>query len=74
MNIKRIDIHINKCLDGNGEKDKNKYENYYKYNQLNINEFNDYEKCPLCDKIFYTFINKVKIKHIQECLKKFNKL
>ena len=36
MNLQRITIHINKCLDGNGENDKNKYENYKKYNQISI--------------------------------------
>ena len=72
MNTQRIKIHINKCLDGNGEKDIIKYDNHRKYNQVNCEQCNEYENCPLCNKIFYTFSEKVKFIHIKECLKKID--
>lgn len=73
MTIQRIDIHINKCLDGNGEKDKIKYENYFKYNIFSFNDSANYEKCPICNKIFNRFTQKNKFCHIQDCLKKLEK-
>ena len=73
INSQRIKIHINKCLDGYGEKDITKYENFTKYNQINFEQCNEYENCPICNKIFYTFSEKVKFIHIKECLKKFEK-
>ena len=53
------------------EKDITKYENFTKYNQINFEQCNEYENCPICNKIFYTFSEKVKFIHIKECLKKF---
>ena len=73
MNIQRISIHINKCLDGNGENDKNKYENYTKYNQISIYDIIEYKSCPICNKVIFQLSDKVKYIHINECLKKLEK-
>ena len=73
MNIQRISIHINKCLDGNGENDKNKYENYKKYNQISIYDIIEYKSCPICNKVIFQLSDKVKYVHINECLKKLEK-
>ncbi len=74
MNLKRIDIHINKCLDGFGEEDKIRYEIYRKYNKLTLRETDIYICCPICNKNFSKIKNpKIKYCHVQECLKRLNK-
>ena len=74
MNLKRIDIHINKCLDGLGEEDKIRYEIYRKYNKLTLRETDIYMCCPICNKNFSKIKNpKIKYCHVQGCLKRLNK-
>ena len=73
ISFQRINVHINKCLDGSGEKDKKIYENYTKYNQINICDTNKYKSCPICNKVIYQLSDKVKYFHIKECLEKFEK-
>ena len=74
MNLKRIDIHINKCLDGFGEEDKLRYESYRKYNKLTLREIDIYIYCPICNKNLSKIRNpKIKYCHVQECLKRLNK-
>ena len=66
MNLKRIDIHINKCLDGLGEEDKIRYEIYRKYNKLTLRETDIYMCCPICNKNFSKIKNpKIKYCHVQ---------
>ena len=63
ISFQRINVHINKCLDGSGEKDK----------KINICDTNKYKSCPICNKVIYQLSDKVKYFHIKECLEKFEK-
>ena len=67
MTLKRRQLHINKCFDGQGEIDKNNY-NRYNCNKLNEENTINMDKCPLCNRYFHTKNPKIKVTHITECL------
>ena len=67
MTLKRRQIHINKCFDGQGEIDKYNY-NKFIYNKLNEENTSNMEKCPLCNRYFHTKNPKIKVTHMSECL------
>ena len=67
MTLKRRQLHINKCFDGQGEVDKNNY-NRHICNKLNEENTINMDKCPLCNRYFHTKNPKIKVTHITECL------
>ena len=67
MTLKRRQLHINKCYDGQGEIDKNNY-NRHSCNKLNEENTINMDKCPLCNRYFHTKNPKIKVTHITECL------